>query len=309
MAGEADKAQAFVARLLQNPAMAEFTPLQKEEQIIQFLNLNAGQLAPTLTHPSFFPGKSWSQIQSLLLQSLYRQIDQSLLPQLEQMLKDRVAFTFVQFLRQQNISSDRIREQVLEVLKQLLTRPDGRRALTGPYTAVYYDLADKYVDAAYLRRSYVHFEFTKVQRLKMSKEEVKNFVQVSMILKPTVVLSSSASAGQQKKSVAGTIPVQYAERAFGVVQKQLSLLPDPVLKSAINANISFTENRFVEATARMAAVFAARGKNYRPQVKVDRGADTPDKSWLSIARRNYKFYGFDAKMVDELYSVAAENGW
>ncbi len=309
MAGEADKAQAFVARLLQNPAMAEFTPLQKEEQIIQFLNLNAGQLAPTLTHPSFFPGKSWSQIQSLLLQSLYRQIDQSLLPQLEQMLKDRVAFSFVQFLRQQNVSSDRIRDQVLQVLNQLLKRPDGRRAFTGPYTAVYYDLADKYVDATYMRRSYVHFELTKVQRLKMSKEEVKNFIQVNMLLKPAIVLSSSSSAGQQKENVAGTIPAQYAERAFGAVQKQLSLLPDPVLKSAINANISFTENRFVEATARMAAIFAARGKNYRPQVRVDRGADTPDKSWLSIARRNYKFYGFDVKMLDELYSVAAENGW
>jgi hypothetical protein len=309
MAGEAEKAQAFVNRLLQNPAMAEFTPLQKEEQIMQFLNLNAGQLAPTLTHPSFFPGKSWSQIQSILLQSLYRQIDGTLVPQLEQVLKERVSFSFVQFLRQQSAGGDKIREQLFQLLLQLLKRPDGRRALTGPSTALYYDLADKYVDAAYSRRSYVHFELTKVQRLKMSKEEVKNLIQVSMIAKPAVILSSSSNGAGQKRNVAGIIPAQYADRAFATMQKQLPLLPDPVLKSAIHANISFTENRFVEASARLAAIFAARGKNYRPQVRVDRGADTPDKSWLSIARRNYKFYGFDVKMLDELYSVAAENRW
>lgn len=290
--------------------MAEFTPLQKEEQIMQFLNLNAGQLAPTLTHPSFFPGKSWTQIQSLLLQSLYRQIDGLLMPELKDLLTGRIAFSFVQFLRQQSASTEQIREQILQVLSQLLKRPDGRRALTGPFTAIYYGLADKYVESAYARRSYVHFELTKVQRLKMSKEEVKNFVGVTILLKPLVVLTSSSNTrGGQKPAVTGTIPAGYAERAVGALQKQLPLLPEPLLKSAVNANISFNEDRFVEATARLGAIFAARGKNYRPEVKVDRGADTPDKSWLSIARRNYKFYGFDVKMLDELYSSAAENGW
>lgn len=290
--------------------MAEFTPLQKEEQIMQFLNLNAGQLAPTLTHPSFFPGKSWTQIQSLLLQSLYRQIDGILVPELQNVLTGRIAFSFIQFLRQQSASAEQIREQILQVLSQLLKRPDGRRALTGPFTAIYYDLADKYVESAYARRSYVHFELTKVQRLKMSKEEVKHYVGVTILLKPLVLLaSSSGSRGGQKPAVTGTLPAQYAERAVAALQKQLPLLPEPVLKSAVNANISFNEDRFVEATSRLGAIFAARGKNYRPELRVDRGADTPDKSWLSIARRNHKFYGFDVKMLDELYSCAAENGW
>jgi hypothetical protein len=309
MAGEADKAQAFTARLLQNPAMGEFTPLQKEEQIIQFLNLNAGQLAPTLTHPSFFPGKSWSEIQALLLQAVYRQIDGNFVPQLQQLVNQRIGFSFVQFLRQQRVPPEKIREQLLQILMQLIKRPDGRRALTGPYTALYYELPDKYIDAVYLRRSYVHFELTKVQRLKMSKEEVKDLLRVSLLLKPAVVLTGSSVSGMQKENAAGTIPAAYAERAVATLQKQIHSLPDAAIKSAVDANVSFTENRFVEATARMAAIFAGRGKNYRPQVRVDRGADTPDKSWLSIARRNYKFYGFDVKMLDELYSVAAENGW
>ena len=82
-----------------------------------------------------------------------------------------------------------------------------------------------------------------------------------------------------------------------------------MLKSAVDANVSFNEHHVLEATARLSAIFSARARNYQPDLKVDRGADSPDKSWLNVARRNYKFYGFDVKMLDELYKIAAENMW
>ena len=88
--------------------------MQQEEQIIQFLNPNAGRLAPAFTHPSFFSGKSWAEIQSLLLQQLKQ-----------------------------------IREQLMQVLRQIIKRPDGRRALAGPYTSLHYDLRARYIDELY----------------------------------------------------------------------------------------------------------------------------------------------------------------
>ena len=56
------KAEQFVTRLLANPAIKTIGPLAKEEQIRQFLKINAGQLFPTLSSPAFFPGMSWHQI-------------------------------------------------------------------------------------------------------------------------------------------------------------------------------------------------------------------------------------------------------
>ena len=44
-------------------------------------------------------------------------------------------------------------------------------------------------------------------------------------------------------------------------------------------------------------------------MKIDRGAETSDKSWFNVARRNYKFYGYDLDMLVELHSISAENGW
>ncbi len=306
MAAEDQKAEAFLARLLANPAMQHFTPLQKEEQIIQFLHANAPQLAPTLTSPAYFAGKSWSDVFSMMVDALYRIVDRQLVPAVDQAV-DRMTFSFVPFLRQQNVPYEKVKEQVLQVLKETISKPDARRAFTGPYATVHFRIVDKYIEEVYRRKSYIHREFTRVQGLKMSKEEVRELVIMSLLLKPAICLMAQGSAGPNSST--GTVQASYAKQVFGPVSQKLKLLPEPVVRSALNANVSFMEDRDTEATSRFAAVFAARSRNYHPYVKVDRGADSPDKSWLSIARRNYKFYGFDIKMLDEFYRIAAENGW
>jgi hypothetical protein len=308
MSAENEKATSFVSRLLGNPTLQLLTPLQREEQIIQFLHTNASQLAPTLASASFFPGKSWNQIVALLLRALTTEVDRSFLPDLERLV-DGVQFGFVNLLRQQAVASEKVREQVLVFLKNLLGRMDARRSFTGAHAALSYGYVDRYVDAVWNRKSYVHFELTKVQRLKLSREDTKSFVEATLLLKPIIGLSSAAGGTVQSEQTSGIVQTQFAEKVFEAGRKQLPLLPEQVVRSGVNANVSYVENRFIEATARLAAVFSARCRNYQPGVHPDRGADTPDKSWLSIARRNYKFYGFDVKILDELYSIAAENGW
>ncbi len=307
MSGEQEKASAFVSRLLANPALAPLTPLQREEQIIQFLHANAAQLAPTLGSQAFFPGKSWNQIVALLYHALIGIVDQQLRPDLKSVITG-VQFGFVNFLRQQSAGSEKVRLQIEQFLLGLLSQMGARRSFTGAFAALRYGIVDKYINAIWTRKSYTHFELTKVQRLKLSKDDIKAMIEATLLLMPVVHVAGAGTNGQGEQ-VTGTVQAQFADKVFQAAKKQLIVLPDQVLKSGVNANVSYLENRFIEATARLSAVFAARCRNYQPNVRVDRGADSPDKSWLSIARRNYKFYGFDIKILDELYSIAAENGW
>lgn len=308
MSAEQQKATAFVSRLLANPALGSLTPLQREEQIIQFLHANAAQLAPTLSSSSFFPGLPWYQIVALLFDALRAEVDKSFLPSLDEVLA-QIPLSFVTMLRQQAAGSDQVRAQVKQVLHELAGRMEARRVMTGPHAALKFRIVPRYMDQIWMRRSYIHRELTRVQRLQMGKEEVAAMIEATLLLKPVITLVSSGDGNRGSDQITGVIQNQYAEKVFAAARKQLPLCPDELLKSAVNANISFVDNRFDEATSRVAAVFAARCRNFQPGVRVDRGADTPDKSWLSIARRNYKFYGFDIKMLDELYSIAAENGW
>lgn len=307
MSAEQQKATAFVSRLLANPALNGQTPLQCEEQIIQFLHTNAAQLAPTLSSAPFFPGVSWSQIISQLLEALMAEVDKTLVPDLERLVSN-VRFAFVNFLRQQTTTSEQVREQVLAFLKNILTKMEARRTFTGAYAALAFGFPERYMDAIWARKSYIHFELTKVQRLKLGKDDTVSMIQATLLLKPVVNLVTAGSvAGHETAS--GIVQSQFAEKVFAVAKRQLPLVPDPLLKSGVNSNVSCIENRFIEATSRLAGIFSARARNYQPSVRVDRGADSPDKSWFSVARRNYNFYGFDVKILDELYSIAAENGW
>lgn len=309
MSVEQDKATAFVTRLLANPAIKTLTPLQKEEQIIQFLHANAAQLAATLAAPAFFPGATWNTIVALLIDALMTLVNSELFPSLDTILDTRIDFGYVNFLSARPPAPDKVREQTSALMKNLLGKPEARRGFTGAHTALVHRFADRYLDAVWARKSYVHFEITKVQRLRMSKEQVKSMIATTLVLKPIVYLVAAGGVPGQAEQTSGMVQTQFAEKVVSAAGKHLPLLPEQVIKSAVSASISFMENRFIEATARVAAILAARCRNFQPSVRVDRGADSPDKSWLSTARRNYKFYGFDIKMLDEFYSIAAENGW
>ncbi|MFP4363653.1 MAG: hypothetical protein ACLFR1_07260 [Spirochaetia bacterium] len=304
---EQQKAQAFVTRLISNPSLQGLNALQKEEQIMQFLHVNSRQLAPTLMSPSFFPGKNWNQVYKILITALFDLINKELFPFLEAIVREKIDYQFIQHIRQQNASHKSIQDELLGFLQKILAKNEVRRLFTGPCTALQYSVTEKYLEAAFSRKEYVHFELIKVQRLKMSKENIQDLIRVSLLIRPAVGMLSTEQSSQHEQ-MTGLVQQQYAEKVIQVVKNQLRTIPEAVIKSGINSNLSFEENRFVEATARIVSIFSSRCKNYRPNIKVDRGADTPDKSWFSIARRNYKFYGFDIKMLDEFYKVAAENG-
>ncbi len=308
MNSESEKARAFVGRLLQNPALNGFSLLQQEEQIVQFLHANAAQLAPTLSSGQFFPGKNWNQIFAVLVKALFEVIDETLDPELEQLLGHKLDFTFIQLLQQSRIDRAQVASQVAAYLKKMKAKSECRRELTGPYTIVRSGIVNRYMEEIFQRKSYIHFELSKVQRLRLGMEEVRNFVEVNLLLKPTIYLHISSGQAQQDRAT-GMVQNQFAEKALTQLKKELKVFPESVLTSVVHSSVSFNDNRFIEATARLAAIFCARGRNYQSNVRVDRGADSPDKSWFSTARRNYRFYGFDIKMLDELYKIAAENMW
>jgi hypothetical protein len=301
-----EKATSFISRLIANPALKALTPLQKEEQILQFLQANARQLYPTLTAPALFPGMNWEQIARLLIEALEAEVDRDIAPRLSTVVRDNLDLSFIQLIRQQNMPQERIKEHLESFFTGLLRSRDFRRDFAGAMNAVAYGYVNRYLEHSFARREYVHFELTKVQKLRMGKEEVKHFVHLSILLKPAIHVIAHSQGGELGTA---TVQTQFMEKAVDLLSRQLPELPEEVVKSGVFANGSFIENRSLDATSRLAGVFTALGRNSRGAQKLDRGAVSADKSRLSIARRNFKFNGFDIKMLDELYKIAGENGW
>jgi hypothetical protein len=165
------------------------------------------------------------------------------------------------------------------------------------------------MEKIFQRQKYISFELRKVQRLKMSANEVTDLVKTTMLVRPAV---QYFTPGSQSAALNGNLLLVSPGYAFKVAEetrKAIPEMPEAVVKAAVNSALSFQDNNFLESTSRLAAVFSYRCKNLKPDLKVDRGAESSDKSWFSVARKNYRYYGFDLDMLMELHSIAAENGW
>lgn len=306
MSQKEEKAKLFVTRLLSNPTLRTMNPLQKEEQIISFMEVNARQLLPTLSSDAFFPGESWSGIHGMLISKLKELIDESLIPGIQRHIYEKINLGFISLIRQQNLTQEKIKEELFNFIKKIISGDEGRKDFSGSYNAVSHQIVDKYIENVFDAHSYVHFELTKVQRLKMNKDEIKDMIKISLLIRPAIYVFS---VGMYKDSSSGIITKSFAEKVEASLIKDIPSLPEALVKSAIRSNLSFEDHKYIQATSRITSIINSLARSVKSDMKVDRGASTPEKSWFSIARRNYKYFGWDIKMLDELYRFSAENNW
>jgi len=305
MNNEEEKATLFISRLLSNPSLNYLSPLQKEDQIVSFLELNSKQLYATLSSPAFFPGKPWPEIISILETRLRSVINSMVDEGLKRFLFEKIDFSFLSgYGKSPGQSEMLIKSMYTFILKSLKTF-DGRKDFGGSYNALLCKLPSRYINAVFGAQSYIHFELTKVQRLKMSKEEITNMIRATLLLRPVVHIYSESVHDRST----GLITKQYSDKVKASIKKDLPLVPEVLLSSAVDSNLSFEKYKFIPTTGRLTSIFNNMARTIRPNMKIDRGASSPEKSWLSVGRRNYKYYGWDIKMLDELYRFSLENGW
>ena len=307
---ESEKAHAFVQHLYSNPSLQRYTPLQREEQIGQFLDQNAHTLFPTLSSSKFFPGYQWEQIVKLVLSLVREKTDRLFTVDARELLSHRINFNFLKEYDISTINYDQVQEQFLWIIDDIMKHQMARRSFSGNYVATLYNVPARYLQLCLSRKRYVHFELRKVQKLQLSLEHLYDVVKVILLLMPTVWIFVEKEF--PNSDTAGATPAlsnSIAEHTILYLKENLNLIPESIIKSAVYANFSFSDNNNLDATSRIAAIFSARCKNYHPEIKVDRGAESADKSWIYIAKRNYKFYGFDSKMLEEFYGIASEERW
>ncbi|MBN1648646.1 MAG: hypothetical protein JW874_11495 [Spirochaetales bacterium] len=304
---ENQNSRIFIERLLANPGLASLNPLQKEIQILQFLNTNRQQLFPTLSSEGFFPGKAWNEIFSLLYDALVQLINESLFPLVASVLSADVDYSFMISLGQQSFNKEHISKTAEAFIQKMLGNNEVRREYSVIMNILPHEFIEKYLHEIFETKSYIFFELTKVQKLKMDVKQVINMLKICILLRPAIHFFNNGSFHTESAVV--LIPLQQAKNIEPLCRKDLPGLPEEITASAIHSNVSFLDNQYLEATARISSIITLMYKNFRSDMKVDRGAVSPEKSWINIARRNYKFLGLDIKMLDEFYKYAAENNW
>lgn len=301
MNSDQEKAVKFVSHLWDNPSLSGFIPLQKEEQIHQFLDVNAGMLRSTMASPTYFPNIQWNEVRSLLGKIISDLTNRELLPLCESILNKRIDFAFIHRLSRQSISPMSVKDQLGQLMKTLLDKPESRWEMIGPVIAVESGIVDKYMKCVFDMPKHINFELIKVQRLTLSPEEITNLLKITMLIRPSMKFFITENQL--------LISPVFARQAVMKITGIFNIIPEEIIKAAINSFLSFLDNPKMEGTSRLASVLAHRCRHLKHGMRVDRGAVSSDKSWFSIARKNYKIYGFDLDMLVELHLIASEQGW
>ena len=301
-----EKAKQFITRLMSNPALQGMAPLKKEQQIRYFLKVNESQLLPTLSSPAFFPGKTPGEIYKILESALRGMTGELLNPRIRQFFSSGLRpAALVSAVGDPGLDVTRLRETLWKLFTLILDSKEGREALVPALTLIDSPIFDRYVPQIIQRQKYISFEIRMVQRFKEVQENIIDYLKLIVLLKP-IVYTFLSNTGEL---VNGCISVPYCNVIANQLSRKYPSLPEPILKGIIQANVSFLDERNLPATSRLAGIFTQRAMHWNPAQKIDRGAETSDKSWFSITRKNYRYYGYDLDMLLELYNIASELGW
>jgi hypothetical protein len=299
----------FVSRLFDTPALRTALALQKEEQGLQFLRANGPRLQPVYVSLGMDVSRDWREAASEIARAIRGESDRLLAAELSAMSNTRLSLSFFPALAGGRQPPQRARQELLALFTRLAARPISRAALAGSLAAAQSALTDKYIPQAVERRKYTAVEVSRVQRLSLPPADLADLVRFALMLRPAAYMS--LASGDTPEKDAGFTPLQwpYVQKVLTGVCAALPSFPPPLVAMGLRSVLAFPATANVEAVARLAAILALRGRALVPALVVDRGADSPDKSWFNVNRRNARWHGLDPLMLDELYTIAAENGW
>ena len=303
MDNELQKASMFMKRLWGNSTLVGLSPLQKEAQLQEFLSFNANALRPAMSSPVYFPNVPWNHVKQLMEKALRDITNAEFSIYIQNILDNHLNTDFIRQMTKSSASPNSIKQQIKDFIHKIATAPESRKELTGPLICIETGLIEKYMTEILRAQQYISLELFKVERIRIDESHVAELLKTVMLLRPCVHFAPH-------HNITGLhITSKIAQKVREETERSLSLLPPDILKSAVNSYLVFHENPEMGASSCLAAIFSNRCRNLNPKMQHMRGAESTDKSWFSVTRKNYKYFGFDLSMLTELQFIAGENRW
>jgi len=311
-----NKVNDFVDHLLSNPGIKSEPLLIGEGMIMNFLVQNLPQLKITFKNNQFFPHLEWSQVLELIFENLYGRVSGIVLPVINQFI-DNADFSFLDKLYNGGTIADKFRREKLhEFVQMVFKNRDSRFNMNSTINVFNYSIPEKYIAEIFKRRDFLHNELVRVQKTNIGANEYVDFLKIMFLVKNIVFLRlqlnpSNPEAklcmndiGKNKKNLQS-----YTESLVNYLTPLLPGFPDRLIRLAVKSNFSAEMQEQDEASSKLVYILSARFQNYKHVAKIERGAESPDKSWFGIAKKNADHFGYDKRILEALYLIAGDNNW
>lgn len=304
----------FVTYLLENPNIKNEPVLIGENLVFNFIVRNLNQLEKTLTSPQFFPELKWDIILKELILEIQDRILTIIMPEIQNYVNS-IDFKVINKISEGDaIGIEYLKQNMITFLNSVLTNKDFRFNFNSVLNIFKYKILEKYIPAIFQRREFIYNELVKVQRLNLTDIEYINFLKIILLIKNTGYIKLKFDEAGDKINIIEASKSKklleiFLKKAVENLKKDLAGFPEKALVIGLKSNLKEEQTELTDAAARFVYILTARFHNYKPYDRIDRGAETPDKSWFNIARKNAELYGYNKRMLEELYRIAGENNW
>ena len=312
-----NKMKTFIQNLTSNPCFVKEPIISVEDNIIQFYIQNKNALLATFSSKDYFPGLSPKNIEELFQNTLFEEINNKLIPEIKKNIQTKLNFNFLTQMFKMPIQVESIQNELINVLLKVINRIEIRRNLNSVLKLLNNNLIHKYINILFETKGYISREISVVERLKLSPEMIPDLIKVIIFISLLGYLRNDLNDLLLEEKI-NTKPIKAGnsemQKAFYMkIFRQLfikSILADEeILNRSVSFHINFEDDKSIPATSRFAKIFFIFGKNYNPKLKIDRGADAYEKSWFQAQKKNYKYFGFDIDMINELYKISVVKYW
>lgn len=319
---DVQKMRTFVERLFINPSFSQIPVPEVEGILINFLAQNQQQLVGTFSSAEYYPHLQWRDIQILFFTTVKELTLEKMKPRLRNLIEAHINFNFLGSLRSgKNVDMAAANQSIRLFLEEIILSRDVRQAFDVTFKLLENEYVERYVNRVFERREYIFNMITRRDSLHtLDADQLANFIKTTLLLRNVVYVKLPVAQGSVEGQVIRlnledvrdkpAVREIFLKKLEEYLQKELSYFPDQVLKTAIDSNRDCNEETdVISSSAMFLAIIAKRGKDYNPWLKVDKGAEKPDKSWFKIALKNFEFHGIDKNMLEEFYKIAADENW
>lgn len=311
-----NKINDFVDHLLSNPGIKSEPLLIGEGMIMNFLVQNLPQLKVTFKNSQFFPHLEWNQVLELIFENLYGRVSGVVLPVINQFI-DNSDFSFLNKLSGEGTIADKFRREKLHEFVQMIFRNrDSRFNMNSTINIFNYDIMEKYTGEIFKRRDFLYNELVRVQKTNIDAAEYIVFLKIMLLIKNTVFMKLPLNpSNPDTKLCINDIPrnrknlQSYTDSIVKYIITLLPGFPDKLIRLAVKSNYTADMTEQDEASSKLIFILCGRFQNYKHIAKIERGAESPDKSWFGIAKKNADHFGYDRRILDALYLIAGDNNW
>ena len=310
------KLQKFIHHLLSSSGIKNENIIAGEGMIYTFVAQNREQLRSTFSSKAYFPHMQPEEALTALLSELYEKVASEILTPIYLFI-DEANLDFLNELPDaKRFPSQYSRDTLRDFLTNLFRNREARANFMSVHNMYRFGIIEKYIRESFKRRDYLYNELVRVQKTYLEADDYVTYLKIMLLIRNAVYLRIPLpDAGPERKyNITDSIKMpgrllQYIDLLEKELAKSLPVLNERTLHYAVKSNLNDSMTELEESSSRFLYILSARFHNYKPMAKVDRGAESPDKSWFAVAKKNAKLFGFDKMMLEELYRIAGDNNW